>query len=78
MPYMRFALLLCLFLLPLTACGKKPSFVDAPEVDARGNQLSYDDIRGPDGKPDTQDKKDGIKPIKRHDDFPHVYPEPWL
>lgn len=66
------------FILPLAACGKKPGFVDTPAVDATGNRLSYDEINGPDGKPDTSGAKDGIKPVKRKDTFPNTYPKPWL
>ena len=75
---MRTALILCLLTACLASCGKKPSFVDTPLYDAQGNRLSYEAINGPDGKPDTKDAKDGIKPVKRKDDFPHTYPKPWL
>ena len=75
---MRLVFLSCCLLVALTACGKKPGFVDAPLYDANGNRLSYGDINGPDGKPDTKDHKDGIKPVKRKDSFPNIYPQPWL
>lgn len=74
-PFLMCLLPLCL---GLGACGKKPSFVDAPKYDADGNYLGYQQLYGPDGLPDTPGHMDGAKPVKDKEDFPRVYPKPWL
>lgn len=72
---MRFLILTCLLLslLPLSACGKKPSFVDPP-VSATA-MPDEDKIDSP-AAPDTGTGKH----VKRQpgDNYPHLYPKPWL
>ena len=71
---MRFVLLLSMLLL-VSACGKKPNFVDPPV--ATPADVAADKIDLP-ADPD-QGASTG-KHAKRQpgDNYPHLYPKPWL
>jgi len=70
---MRYLFLLPILLLPLSACGKKPNFVDAPPLSAQ-EAADTDTIDSP-----AADTGTG-KHVKRQpgDNYPHLYPKPWL